>query len=101
VKSGLALNSAKPFLKYCKQKRSLLSSGFVELVSLDKAVYPSFGVNNLLLTSIERMAAGADFNTNLLFGGTHLYRSAAYAGGDYFIVLGVNSFLHLAPDLNI
>lgn len=75
--------------------------GSIALVSLHKAIDTTFGIDDLLLTSVEGMAIAADFNTDLIFGGTHLYRSSAHACGNNFMVLGVNSFLHDGTLLDI
>lgn len=66
----------------------------VELVALDKAVHASFGVDNLLLTGIERMAVAANFNADLLFGRAKLDFAAAHARRSNVVILGVNSFFH-------
>ena len=78
-------------------KRKLLLSAdfvFVELVALDKTVYPTFGVDDLLLTGIERMAGAADFYANLRFGGTQIDFVPAHAGGGDLVIYGVNALFH-------
>jgi hypothetical protein len=47
-----------------KQLTGGLCWSLIELISLDEAINATFGVNNLLLTGVERMAVAADFYTN-------------------------------------
>jgi hypothetical protein len=63
-------------------------------IALHEAVYTSFGIHNLLLTGVERMAGAANFYTNRLLGGTELDFAAADTAGDNFVILGMNSFFH-------
>jgi hypothetical protein len=74
--------------------RSLWSFVLVQLVSLDKAVYPTFSVNDLLLARVEGVAIAADFYPDCIFCGTQLYFVAANAGGNNVKVLGMNPFFH-------
>jgi len=55
---------AKPFENYAKQ----LARRLFELIALDKAINSPFGIDNLLLPGIERVAVAADFNPNLVLG---------------------------------
>jgi hypothetical protein len=59
-------------------------------------VYSASGVNQILSASIERMAVGANFNTELLLGGASNERTAAGAN-DLGVreVLWVEIFFHL------
>ena len=64
-------------------------------VALDKSVYATFGVNNLLLSGVERMAGAANFNTDVWLGGTGQDFCAADASGFNFLIFGVNSVFHI------
>jgi hypothetical protein len=97
---------AKPFYTFCRGAApvgAIRLVGFgvassdlflVELITLDKAVYPSFGVNNFLLSGVEGMATAANFNTDLRFGGAELNLGAANTGRGDLLVLGMNSVFH-------
>ncbi len=69
-------------------------------IALDESVYPSFRVNNFLLTGVVRMAAAANFNANLRLRRAYLHCVAANTGGNNFIVLRMNTFLHLKTCIN-
>lgn len=45
-----------------------LAALLIQLIALDKAIDATFGVDDLLLSGIERVAGAADFYTNLVFG---------------------------------
>jgi hypothetical protein len=67
---------------------------FIQFVSLDKAINPTFCVNDLLLTGVERVAIAANFYADCIFCGTKLYAVAANAGSNNIKVLGMNPFFH-------
>ena len=59
-----------------------------------KAIHATAGVHQLLLTGVERMALGADFNLDIATGGgglDHLATCATDRGG---LVLRMNSLFH-------
>lgn len=73
----------------------LFLTGFLWLsVALDKSLDPSFGVDDLLLSGVERMAVAADFNSDRLLRRANQYFVAANTGCYNFKILGVNSFFH-------
>ena len=62
--------------------------------TLVEPINTSTGVNQLLLAGIERVALGADFNTNILLSrasGKDITASAADRG---LFVIGMDTFLH-------
>ena len=62
--------------------------------TLVEAINTSTGDNQLLLAGIERVALGADFNTNVLLGGTSGKDIATCAADRGLFVLGMDTFLH-------
>ena len=62
--------------------------------SLVESVNTSTGVNQLLLAGIERVALGADFNLDVLLGGTSLDDVTTSATDCSLFVIGVDTFLH-------
>ena len=62
---------------------------------LIEAVNASAGVNQLLLAGIERVALGADFNTDLLLGGAGGEGVAASATDGGLLVLRMDAFFHV------
>ena len=64
-------------------------------VALDKSVYPTFGVNNFLLSGVEGVAGAANFNTDVRFGGTGQDFCAADACSLDVLILGVNALFHV------
>ena len=62
--------------------------------TLVEAINPSTGVNQLLLAGIERVALGADLNTNVLLGRTGRKDIAAGTADSGLFVLGMDIFLH-------
>lgn len=64
-------------------------------VALDKPVYPTFGVNNLLLAGVEGVAGAANFNTDVWFGGTGQDFCAADACSLDVLILRVNALFHV------
>ncbi len=61
---------------------------------LVEPINTSTGVNQLLLAGIERVALGADLNTNVLLGRTSGKDIAARAADGGLFVLGMDTFLH-------
>ena len=62
--------------------------------TLVEAINTSTGVNQLLLAGIERVALGADLNTNVLLGRTSGKDIAAGTADGGLFVLGMDTFLH-------
>ena len=63
--------------------------------SLVETINTSTGVNQLLLAGIERVALGADFNTDLLLGGAGGEGVAASAADGGLLVLRMDAFSHV------
>ena len=63
--------------------------------TLFEPVYTATGINKLLLAGIERMALGADLNTNVLAGGAGLENLAASASDRGGLILGMYVLFHL------
>ena len=62
--------------------------------TLVETIDTSTGVNQLLLAGIERVALGADLNTNVLLGGTGGKSIATGTADRGLFVLGMDTFLH-------
>ena len=62
--------------------------------ALVEALNTSAAVNQLLLTSVERMALGANFDVDLGFGGTSLDDVAASAGDGAVNVVRMDTLFH-------
>ena len=62
--------------------------------ALVEALNTSAGVNQLLLTSVERMALGANFDVDLGLGGTSLDDVAASAGDGAVNVVRMDTLFH-------
>ena len=67
----------------------------LQIESLVETVNTSTGVNQLLLAGIERVALGADFNTDLLLGGAGGEGVAASATDGGLLVLRMDAFFHV------
>ena len=80
-KSGLLCTARTQFLLQTK--------------SLVETINTSTGVNQLLLAGIERVALGADFNTDLLLGGAGGEGVAASATDGGLLVLRMDAFFHV------
>ena len=66
----------------------------VHFPHLCEAIDTSTGVNQLLLAGIERVALGADLNTDLLLSGASRKDiTTSTANGSLFVV-GMDTFLH-------
>jgi hypothetical protein len=72
----------------------------LQTVFLVETINTSTGVNQLLLAGVERVALGADFNLDVLFGGAGLNDLAACASDGRLLVLGVDTFLHFSSPLS-
>ena len=82
-----------------KQKRddpngSSLFVSILHAVTLLEAIDTAAGVNELLLAGVVRVALGADFNAQLLLGGTGDESVAANAGHGNLLILRMDAFLH-------
>ncbi len=66
----------------------------LETVFFVELIHASAGIHELLLSGIERMALGADFNSDVLLRGSRLYDGAAGAFDGGLLVVGMYSFLH-------
>ena len=72
----------------------ILSVFLLQAEALVEAINTSTGVNQLLLAGIERVALGADLNTNVLLGRTGSKDIAAGTADGGLFVLGMDTFLH-------
>ena len=63
--------------------------------TLVEAINTSTGVNQLLLAGIERVALGADLNTNILLGGAGRKNVATGTANGGLFVIGMDTFLHV------
>ena len=70
------------------------ASFLLQAKSLVEPINTSTGVNQLLLAGIERVALGADFNTNVLLGGTGRKDVATGTADRGLFGLGMDTFLH-------
>ena len=62
--------------------------------TLVEAIDTTTGVNQLLLAGIERVALGADLDTDLLLGGASGKDVTAVATDRGLFVVGMDTFLH-------
>ena len=67
----------------------------LQIESLVETVNTSTGVNQLLLAGIERVALGADFNLDVLLGGTSGKLVATSATDSGLFVSGMDAFFHV------
>ena len=79
-----------PHYAYAVQASILLQAE-----SLVEPINTSTGVNQLLLAGIERVALGADFNADVLLGGTGRKDVATGAANRSLFVIGMDTFLHV------
>ena len=63
--------------------------------SLVETINTSTGVNQLLLAGIERVALGADLNTDVLLSGASRKDVATGTANRSLFVLGMDTFLHV------
>ena len=73
----------------------LVGGCFAFAVALDKSVYATFGVNDFLLSGVERMAGAANFYTDVRFGGAGEYFSATHARSFDFLIFRMNALFHI------
>ena len=66
----------------------------VKIISLIESVNSSACINKLLLAGIEGVALGANFNSDILLGGTSLDHIAACAGNSGLNIVRVDSLFH-------
>ena len=66
----------------------------LQVEALVESINTSTGVNQLLLAGIERVALGADFDSDVLLGRTSGKDIAASAADGGLFVLGMDTFLH-------
>ena len=96
----MALFQNKPVFSPCLEKEkvrtTLRSADFVLLntKSLVEPINASTGVNQLLLAGIERVALGADFNTDVLLGGASRKDVATSTTDGSLFVVGMDAFSH-------
>ena len=69
-------------------------SSLLQAKSLVETINTSTGVNQLLLAGIERVALGANFNTDILLGGTGGKSVTAGAADGGLLVVGMDAFSH-------
>ena len=83
---------------YTTKKTTQFGSSFfaciLHAVALLEAIDTAAGVNELLLAGVVRVALGADFNAQLLLGGTGDESVAADAGHGNLLILRMDAFLH-------
>ena len=94
-----------PNLKSCGKRSSekekslyretIQTQFLLQTKSLVETINTSTGVNQLLLAGIERVALGADFNTDLLLGGAGGEGVAASATDGGLLVLRMDAFFHV------
>ena len=70
-------------------------SFLLQVESLVETVNTSTGVNQLLLAGIERVALGADFNSDVLLGGAGRKDVATGTADSGLFVIGMDTFLHV------
>ena len=70
------------------------TSLLLDTKSLVEPINASTGVNQLLLAGIERVALGADFNTDVLLGGASRKDVATSTADGSLFVVGMDAFSH-------
>ena len=68
---------------------------------LVEAFNTSASVNQLLLAGIERVALGADFNSDILFGRPGLKHGATSTANGSLLIIGMDSLLHVCSPLSV
>ena len=81
--------------KTALRHRSAVFACLLQAKTLVETINTSTGVNQLLLAGIERVALGADFNTDLLLGGAGGEGVAASATDGGLLVLRMDAFFHV------
>ena len=77
------------------QRFAVRTSFLLQTKSLVETINTSTGVNQLLLAGIERVALGADFNSDVLLGGTAGKNVATSTTNGSLFVVGMDTFLHI------
>ena len=89
---GISEEIPKEKSPYCFAVRTQF---LLQTKSLVETINTSTGVNQLLLAGIERVALGADFNTDFLLGGTSGEGVATSATDGGLLVLRMDAFFHV------
>ena len=71
------------------------TSLLLQAETLVETINTSTGVNQLLLAGIERVALGADLDTDVLLGGTGGKDVATSTANRGLFVIGMDTFLHV------
>ena len=69
-------------------------SFLLQAKTLVETITASTGVNQLLLAGVERVALGADFNSDVLLSGTGSKSVATSTANRSLFVVGMQTFLH-------
>ena len=80
--------------KKCAAVSALLKLFLCNAVTLIESVSTSAGINELLSSGEERMALGANFNTDILLGRAGLDHITASAGNGSLAIIRMDLFLH-------
>ena len=70
-------------------------SCLLQIESLVETVNTSTGINQLLLAGVERVALGADFNSDVLLGGAGGKSIATSTANRSLFVLRMDAFSHV------
>lgn len=71
------------------------------LILIHEALNAAFSVDKLVLTGEEGVAAGADFDFDIVFGGARFHYVAAGAAHGCFVVHRMNALFHKKPQLHV
>ena len=88
-------NLEKETEKRAEKLRLALSAYRLQTVALLEAIHASARVHQLLLASEERMALGANFNSQFRLGGAGLKRFTADAANRRLLILRMDALFHL------
>ena len=90
------------FVVFCKKDKKIRTtqnavrtSLLLQAETLVEPINTSTGVNQLLLAGIERVALGADLNSDVLLGGASRKDIATGAANRSLFVIGMDTFLHV------
>ena len=72
----------------------LCNDGLFHAEALLETIDASAGINQLLLTGVEGMALGADFDLQLALDGAGFESFTAHAANDALAIVGMDLFLH-------
>ena len=86
-------NKKETCLKHVSKKLQIQGK-LLDAILLVEFINTAARVDELLLTRIERVALGADFNRDILLCAAGLINSTACALYDSGFVVGMNAFLH-------